>query len=283
MEERGTKFSLMVTGIFLLGLLILAALLRPDRKPETTPEASATTVQTATNKPVVGTAQPAATLGSQHMLPPPARGAGAAPFQRSGQHLEQGPSVPEEKARQQILTECRLKDDHSNDGDSFSVLTRSGEYRFALYYVDAPDTNGGSVEQLQSHSGYFGNLTEQNLRNLARESKEYVRQILANRKFDVVTRWERAPEESPNQEITARAFIFLDSTNGEKVSLSTLLVHEGLATVCLSQEMLPDGKTPDEYIADLQRLEQQAISQNRGGWRLREGNEHVSPVKYQTR
>ncbi len=259
MEERSTKFSLLVTGIFLLGLLILAAILKPSRAPESSP--------TSANVPKVSGSESPVAPPSQQMLPPPPRD-GRLPVPPPG--VADTPSVPAEKARQQILTNCRLKPDVSNDGDSFTVMTRSCDYRFSLYFVDAPDLPLDS-KQISAQTAYFG-LTEEQLRLVARSGKEFITKVLSDRSFDVVTRWERAPEEAPNKEVTCRAFVFLTARTGEPTNLATLLVEQGLATVCSSQEPLPDHSTTETFLADLQLLEQRAIAQKRGAWQYASSN-----------
>jgi endonuclease YncB( thermonuclease family) len=281
MEERSTKFSLLVTGIFLLGLLILAAILKPSRATESS---SVSTNGVGKGNAVAPASAPNAVASSQQMLPPPSRDPSALPPVPApgSSHLADAPSVPEEKARQQILTNCKLKADPSNDGDSFIVMTHSAEYRFSLYFVDAPDLNLGGIEQVRAHSAYFGNLTEEQLRMVARSGKDYITKVLANRTFDVVTRWERAPEESPNHEVTCRAFVYLTAGNGEPTNLATLLVQQGLATVCTSGESLPDSSPSEKFLSDLQRLEQTAIAQKKGAWQYSAGQQNTTQVRYIT-
>ena len=220
------------------------------------------------------------------MLPPPNRKiAVPGPHERH----EDLPSVPEEKSRQQILTNCKLRTDGANDGDTVTVLTRSGEYRFSLYFVDVPDFSRGGIQQMQAYSAYFGNLSEQDLRTVAKEAQSYIASVLGHHSFDVVTRWERAPEESPDpQVITSRAFVYCEGRQGEMVNLASLLVDRGLATVCNAAEMLPDEMTSQAYLAYLQKLEQAAIANKRGAWKFSQGvamtsSQQVMPVKYQTR
>jgi endonuclease YncB( thermonuclease family) len=192
--------------------------------------------------------------------------------------------VPAEKARQQILTNCHLRPDAANDGDSFCVTTKSGEYRFSLYFVDAPDLNLGGIEQVRAHSAYFGNLTEEQLHLVARSAREYVVRELADRPFDVITRWERAPEESPNHEVTCRAFVYLNSHSGEPMNLSALLIQEGLATVCSCDEALPDRCPGDTFLNDLRNYEQRAIGLKKGAWQFAAVNQvtNTTPVRYIT-
>jgi endonuclease YncB( thermonuclease family) len=281
MEERSTKFSLLVTGIFLLGLLILAAILKPNRASESSAGPGNVVAKTNGTNGLTAPAAIPAPL-SQQMMPPPPRDGVHPPIPAPGFRREEAPSVPEEKARQQILTNCKIKVEAANDGDSFSILTRSGEYRFSLYFVDSPELNLGSIEQVRAHSAYFGNLTEEQLRNVARSAKEYVAKVLADRTFDVVTRWERAPEESPNHEITCRAFVYLTARSGEPTNLATLLVQEGLATVCSSNETLPDGTSAGTFLGDLQVLEQKAIATKKGAWQYSAAQQNTTPVRYIT-
>lgn len=282
MEERGAKSSLLVTGIFLLVLLVLAAILRPNKDTSRTDR---TLTSTGSSTPpvarVVADAESLAQPSTQIMLPPPNRGSAAVPKARVIE--EDAPEMPKEKKRQQILTNCKLKPDVSNDGDSFSVLTRSGEYRFSLYFIDAPDINFGTLQDMKNHSAYFGNLSEENLRTVSRDAQQYVAKLLQNRKFDVVTRWERAPEESPNREVTCRAFICFRDDEGRVVNLAALLVEQGLATICATNETLPDGTAADNYITKLQKVEEVAYNQHRGAWYYQSAAGSVTPVRYRTR
>ena len=278
MEERSTKFSLLVTGIFLLGLLVLAAILKPNRASESSP--------TPANLSKVNTHGEATPPSNQQMLPPPPRD--GVPIPPPGSRSAEAPSVPETKARQQILTNCRLKVDNSNDGDSFVVTTRSGQYRFSLYFVDAPDLNPGTIEQTRAQTAYFGDITEGQRSLTALSAKDYIAKLLANRTFDVVTRWERSPEESSKHEVTCRAFVYVQATNGEPTNLATLLIQQGLASVCTSGEPLPDGTPSETFLSDLQRLEQAAIAQRRGAWQYstaqaNQGEPNTTPARYITR
>lgn len=282
MEERGAKFSLLVTGIFLLVLLVLAAIFRPNTDTSRT-DRNLTSSGT-TPPPVartVGETEMVTAPSTQTMLPPPKRGTAAVPKARVVEDV--APEMPKEKTRQQILTNCKLKPDISNDGDSFSVLTRSGEYRFSLYFIDAPDINFGTLQDMKNHSAYFGDLSEENLRTVSRDAQQYVAKVLQNRKFDVVTRWERAPEESPNREVTCRAFICFRDDEGRVVNLASLLVEQGLATICATNESLPDGTDADRYITKLQKVEELAYNQHRGAWYFQSAVGSVTPVRYRTR
>ena len=276
------KFSLLVTGIFLLGLLVLTAILKPSRSSSTevnTTAESVSKIQTVAPTPSIVTSR-------QPMLPPPSRGFDAKP-NLIAQTGEAVPSVPEEKETQQILTKCTLKPDSENDGDTITVGTRSGQYRFSLYFVDVPELHVESFQQLQAHSCYFGNLSEADMRTVASEADAYVTSVLSNRTFDVVTRWERAPEESRHQVITSRGFIFMEGKEGAMVNLASLLVDRGLATVCKSNESLPDGSPAGQYLEHLQSLEKAAMAAKRGAWRFGPSvtmtSAQVRPATYQTR
>lgn len=275
------KFSLLVTGIFLLGLLVLTAILKPSRSSSS--EAIATTEPTPQIQAVAPVA-PNAT-SRQAMLPPPSRD--LAPVPVPVQPGDAIPSVPEEKMAQQVLTNCTLKPDGGNDGDTMTVGTRSGQYRFSLYFVDVPDLGAESFHQMQAHSAYFGNLSEQDMRTVASEAEAYVTSVLSHRTFDVVTRWERAPEESHLQVITSRGFVLIESKEGAMVNLASLLVERGLATVCQSSEALPDGTPAAEYLERLQALEKSAMTAKRGAWRFSPSvimtSAQVRPATYQTR
>ncbi|MBP7951770.1 MAG: hypothetical protein KA004_19160 [Verrucomicrobiales bacterium] len=265
-EQHSTKFSLLVTGIFLLCLLILAAILKPKRSPE----AAAAPERTTTPTPAVAQATAPASQPQTPLPPPPL----PAPGDASQPSAADVPSVPAERSKLQILTNCRLKEDPTNDADSFCVQTKSGDYRFSLYFVDAPDTGGSQMEATQVQCRYFGELSEQELRKVAQDAKLFMMEKLRNSTFDVVTRWERSPEESQNQEVTCRAFIFLRGQD-DITRVADLLVQNGFAMLCEAKEVLPDYTTPDNYLELLKKFEQIAMNTRRGAWGL---SEHVSPV-----
>ena len=281
MEERSMKFSLLVTGIFLLGLLVLTAVLKPSRS------SSNDAIATAEPTPQIQAVAPVAQISTsrQPMLPPPSRD--PAPVPAPVQANDAVPSVPEEKTTQQVLTHCTLKPDSGNDGDTITAGTRSGQYRISLYFVDVPDLSVESFQQMQAHSAYFGNLSEQDMRTVASEAEAYVTSVLSHRTFDVVTRWERAPEESRQQVITSRGFVMIEGKEGAMVNLASLLVERGLATVCQSKESLPDGTPAEEYLERLQALEKSAMTAKRGAWRFSPSvtmtSAQVRPATYQTR
>ena len=260
MEERSTRFSLLVTGIFVLLLLVLGFLLRPKDTEEPSKPLAADSLQPA--------AKPDA---SSHLLPPPippTPPAGTAvPISNPGQPG----GVPRAVVRnQQILTHCHLVQDPANDADSFRVRTTNGEYRFCLYFVDAPDANGSSPDTISSQCRYFGGLTEQELRGVARDAQLYVLNLLHDREFDVVTRWEPAPEEGTDQIQTCRGFVFLPGGSASPVNLAELLVENGLVTLSHCSEPLPDLTSPQAFQRKLQSIEQIAISRHSGGWRFQE-------------
>lgn len=288
MEERSTKFTLLLTGIFLLCLLVLAAILKPERTKESSLPSTTSTTPVSQAKPAIAAEGPAQPSDDLHgMLPPPSQfdASKQVPAGSEGEHPHNFMVLPKISNRQEVFPRCRLKPDVSNDGDSFSVLTGAAEHRFCLYFVNAPDTIGGSMKETQDQSKYFDKLTEQQLASVAQVAKKRVIDILTRKPtFDVITRWEPAPEESPKGETTYRAFVIVETDDGELENLATILVNEGLASICKSKEPLPDGTTPADYIKKLWNVQTQARSKGLGAWKL--GDRHdanAMQVKYETR
>jgi hypothetical protein len=47
-----------------------------------------------------------------------------------------------------VLENCRLLPNAANDGDSFHVSVNGKDYRFRLYFVDAPETDAANPSRL---------------------------------------------------------------------------------------------------------------------------------------
>ncbi len=259
-HERSTRFSLLVTGIFVALLLILGFALRPRENQDGQQPLAAENRRPTEVK-----------ADSDHLLPPPVPPQGR-PL--DGQVSPASFGMTESTVRpttrnHQILTHCRLVTHANNDGDSFLVRVgnSNAEHRFSLYYVDAPDTNGSSPEITNSQCRYFYGLREQELRAVASEAQNYVLEALRDRDFDVVTRWEPAPEESSGGTPTYRAFVYVPG-GAEPLNLAEFLVTNGLATLSRCSETLPDLTSGQVFQRNLQSLEQGAIHEQRGGWRF---------------
>ncbi len=133
------------------------------------------------------------------------------------------------QAEWQILRNCRLLPNESNDADSFHISHEGREYVFRLYMVDAPETDDSFPERVAEQATHFGTGVEQTIwaGNFA---KDYVAKTLNKLPFDVVTRWQDAMGRSSLGRYYAFIFLDLGDSNGKKdTDLAVVLLHYGLA------------------------------------------------------
>jgi hypothetical protein len=235
--DKSLQSSLLITVIFLMVLVVLGMALHPgDDAPE-------------------GSAGLPSLAQASSLVPP--GGAPIVPIQVSRE--------PQENLL--ALTNCLFTPMADNDADSFWVATDHGAARFKLYYVDAPDIGQNAPGDTEAIMDYFTGLTEEDTRKLARDGQKLVSEMLMARPFDVVTRWEKAVEESTVDVTTYRAFVMLRDEQMKLVNLSTYLVANGLAKIEHScEQMLPSNKTPAEYFKQLESFKQKSQIGKLGGW-----------------
>ena len=217
-QDKSTRFTLFATGILLLVLFILGWLLsrtatarRESALPATPPPAAATAVAAV---PAVPDDRP---------LPPP-----SLPLDANGQP----------RFEYVVLTDVTLMDDPANDGDTFLLKTSEGTHRFCLYFVDTVETDGGQPEAARAMAAYFEFDSEEPLRALGLEARDFSLRLLHASAFRVVTRWEKSADEDAYY-----SFIYLrDPDKGEFVNLAQWLVRYGLARLVPCERDQPDGE-----------------------------------------
>ena len=123
----------------------------------------------------------------------------------------------------QTLTNCRLIENESNDGDSFHVKADGEEYLFRLYHVDTPESEIDSAvaDRVAVQAEHFGLTQEESLRG-GEKAKEFTKKALS-KPFSVVTRWQKALGRSKLQRYYA--IILVDGKN----DLAELLIRAGMA------------------------------------------------------
>ena len=122
----------------------------------------------------------------------------------------------------QTLTNCRLIENESNDGDSFHVKADGEEYLFRLYHVDTPESEIDSAvaDRVAVQAEHFGLTQEKSLQG-GEKAKEFTEKVLS-KPFSVVTRWQKALGRSKLQRYYAVVLV------GGNDDLAELLVNAGL-------------------------------------------------------
>ncbi len=215
-QDKSTRFTLFATGILMLALFILGSLL----------SRTATAKRDAAPQPVV----------------PPAAVAPAAPVPpASDDKAVRPPSLPlgtdgQPTTDYVVLTDVTLVEDPANDGDTFLLKTAEGPHRFCLYFVDTVETDGGQPEAASEMAGYFEFDSEEPLRALGLEARDFSQRLLRASTFRVVTRWEKNPAEDAYY-----SFIYLEDPDKGLINLAQWLVRYGLARIVPCDRDQPDA------------------------------------------
>lgn len=158
------------------------------------------------------------------------------------------------------LTNCRLIENASNDGDSFHVRAGGKEHIFRLYFVDAPETRAlrEFTARTTDQSRYWG-IRKAALFDVADAATVFTAAQLAA-PFVVFTKWEDAQGNSRQ----SRNYAIIKTAGGG--DLAELLVEAGLARIYGHRTDHPDGITAEPYLRKLERLEEAARKAQRGAW-----------------
>jgi endonuclease YncB( thermonuclease family) len=240
-EDKSTSFTLSITLVLMAVLIIVAWVLKRNAGDHGAPAAP--------NQPAAaGPAHPAA--------------AGSA-----------APSIPlgedgQPKSDYQILADCKLEDDPANDGDTFRVLTPRGSFLFRLYWVQTVQLNGGTPEAAREAMDHFGLKTEDGLRELAAEARDFTLNTLRSVHFRIITRWEKDPADNAFQ-----CFAYASDGAPSQSTLQNmafLLVQNGLALIRPCNRPLPEpATTAGDFQNQLSSAEAEAKRTLSGGWARR--------------
>ncbi|HWB02503.1 MAG TPA: hypothetical protein VG796_05715 [Verrucomicrobiales bacterium] len=240
-EDKSTSFTLTIT-LLLMAVLIIVAWVLKRNAGERNPPASP---------------QPAA----------------AAPANPAASAAAATPSIPlgddaQPKSEYQILPNCKLEDDPANDGDTFRVLTPRGSFLFRLYWVQTVQLNGGTPEAAREAMDHFGLKSEDQLRELAVEARDFTLNTLRTVHFRVITRWEKDPADGAYQ-----CFAYAsDGAPGKPTlqNMAYLLVQNGLALIRPCNKPLPEPATSaGDFQNQLTTAEAEAKRTLSGGWARR--------------
>jgi len=224
MPLRDTLLNLAITCVLVL-IIVLVAILLKESRPDPLPALP------------VGVAQ----------LPP-------------GQSLDSGPAaLPEFK----VFPKARFIESRTNEADTLRIKVSDTEEEqvFVLYFVDALDASWTHPQRVQEQARYFG-VSGEKVVSEGLKATQYVTQLLKDRPFSVMTRWEQVPERS-----RFYALILVEHTPGSWVYLADLLVQQGFARVAGVTTSLPsDARSLNDYALELQALRKQAEQRKAGIW-----------------
>ncbi len=198
----------------------------------------------------------ARSLAAAARPPMPARPGVAARPERRVDSI--GMQVAREKGWE-LLENCRLTRNASNDGDSFHVRHGNKEYIFRTYYVDAAETDLRFPDRVNEQAKYFGTSVRDTLK-LGELATDYTKRALDGQMFNVVTRWQDARGSSRQP----RYFAFIITDKGD---LDELLVEQGLVRI---YGMPVDGQNGLRKLRRLKQLEKDAKQQQAGAWGMKQ-------------
>lgn len=224
MPLRDTLLNLAITCVLVL-IVVLVAILLKD------------------NRPAPATAVP---VGVANVPAGQNTGAGRAP-------------LPEFK----IFPKARFIESRTNEADALriKVSDTEDEHVFVLYFVDALDASSTHPQRVQEQARYFG-VSSARVVEEGQKAAAYVTQLLKERPFTVMTRWEEVPGLSRYY-----ALILVEITPGKPVYLADLLVQKGFARVAGVTTSLPaDSRSLNDYALELQELRRQAQKNKAGIW-----------------
>ncbi len=236
-EDKSTTYTLSITLLLMAGLVIAAWALKRNAGDKSPPPLQPEKAQSVS-------------------------GAGATPSIPVG---EDG----KPKSEYQVITNCRLVEDPANDGDTFRVHTPQGTFLFRLYWVETVPLNGGSPDLIREFMDHFELKTEDRLRELAAEARDFMVNTLRSVHFRVFTKWEK--------DATGAVLCFAYAMDSDAASpglqnLAELLVQNGLALIRPSTLPLPEpATTPGDFQNRLTEAENEARRLLCGGWAKKEG------------
>lgn len=224
MPLRDTLLNLAITCVLVL-IIVLVAILLKESRPE---------------------ALPALPVGVAQVVP--------------GQNADGGPApLPEFK----VFPKARFIESRTNEADTLRIKVSDTEEEqvFVLYFVDALDASWTHPQRVQEQARYFG-VSGEKVVSEGQKATQYVTQLLKDRPFSVMTRWEQVPERS-----RFYALVLVEHQPGSWVYLADLLVQQGFARVAGVTTSLPsDTRSLNDYALELQALRKQAEQRKAGIW-----------------
>ena len=238
-EDKSTSYTVGLTGLLMLVLIIAAwALKRNAASHSQSPPDSASTDSV---KPPVKGSVPSIPLGDDG----------------------------KPKSEYQVVTDCRLEEDAANDGDTFRIATPQGTHLFRLYWVQTVQMNGGSPENIREFMDHFSLKSENRVREIAVEARDFTLNMLHAVPFRIATKWEKDPADG-----AFLCFVYASGGDAAKPALQNialLLVQNGLAVIRPCNRPLPEmDTTAGDFQDQLTAAEEEARRQLCGGWATKE-------------
>ena len=168
----------------------------------------------------------------------------------------------EEAKKAERLDGCSFKQTAYYDGDSFSLLTATGDEKICrLYAVNTCETDNEFTERVAEQALYFGITSEQAV-ELGNKAKNFTEELLKNKKLSFVTKWHKALGRSKSDRFYGEIIV-----DGE--SLACILVKNGLARI---HGIIPPNDGAFVFTrAKLEQLEAEAKKAGAGGWGIAKG------------
>lgn len=163
------------------------------------------------------------------------------------------------------LSNCRLAENLSNDGDSFVVelpepYMGQEQLRFRLYFVDTAETDANSDfkrDRLKEQAAYWESNNPDFALKMGLRAEQNVKRLFRGG-FTVFTKGEYAP--------TMGAPRIYALIRVKDRWLDEWLVEEGLARIYGNGTALPDGTDADDHWRELRLLERKARAAGKNGW-----------------
>jgi len=152
---------------------------------------------------------------------------------------------------------CTLRENPSNDGDSFHVKYKNRHYLFRLYFVDTPETDKSLPDRVKAQADYWG-ISENDTIRLGKDAKKFTAKYLKHG-FTAYSKLQDARGRSKLD----RDYAMIETKEGD---LAIALVENGLARVYGADSDLPNGKSAKSFWWKLQNAEHRAKQKKLGGW-----------------
>jgi endonuclease YncB( thermonuclease family) len=149
----------------------------------------------------------------------------------------------------------------ANEADTLRIRYGNEEHIFVLYFADALETTMNHPQRVAEQGRYFGKVPDKTILEVGQEAAAYAVQLLKDKHFNVLTKWERVPN-------TVRYFAIIKVQMPEgPVYLADLLIRKGFARVNgISIELPEDKRDLPTYMVELNNLAKKARETRAGIW-----------------
>ena len=161
-----------------------------------------------------------------------------------------------------VLQHPQLVVSRSNDADTLRIKSGPKEDVFVLYSADAVQSSWTHPKRIAEHAVSFGRIPEPRVLSGGAQALAAGTNLLQTHPFIVYTKYARVPD-------TERFYAFIRvEMDGRQMDLGEWLVRQGYATPTgVAPDAMPEaGRTPAEYLKDLQRALTQAKAATSGLW-----------------